>query len=128
VSATDKKATARRMHFRSGLDDKRLKPVGGAGMGGGDGGGGRDDVPPPPPPAEAADDAAAPAEADAGAGAGASADDAGGDEAPAAAVSGGRGVSEEERKLLQELGKELASKAPPGLAEDPRLRRRRRPA
>lgn len=103
------------MHFRSGLDDKRLKPVGGVGMGGGDG---RADE---APAAEAAPAAAAE-------GADAAADDGGDNEAPAAAVSGGRGVSEDERKLLQELGKELASKAPPGLADDPRLRRRQRPA
>ena len=115
--ATDKKATARRMHFRSGLDDKRLKPVGGMGMGGVDD--------------RAADKAPAAAEAAPAAAEGAdAAADGGGDddEAPVAAVSGGRGISEDERKLLQELGKELASKAPPGLADDPRLRRRQRPA
>ena len=106
AGAADKKATARRVHFRAGLADKRLKPGGGRGLG--------DDEP-------AADAAAAGEEGEEAAAAegGAAADG----EAAAAEAAQPAG-SEEERRLLAELEKALAEKRPPGLPDDPRVRRR----
>jgi hypothetical protein len=107
AGAADKKATARRVHFRAGLTDKRLKPVGGLGLG--------DDEAPAASAAggEEGEEAAAAAEG------GAAAD---GEAATAEAAQ--PAGSEEERKLLAELEKALAEKRPPGLPDDPRLRRR----
>ena len=99
------------MHFRAGLNDKRLKPLGGLGGGSGD-----SDV-----RADVEEMAPAAAGAPEGSDAAAGAADGGGDEA---AATGGRAVSEEERKALESLGKALAAKAPAGAPSDPRLRRR----
>ena len=92
------------MHFRAGLADKRLKPVGGAAGPG-------EDKESPAASAAAADDAEGAATAAA---------------APAEAAPASAAGSEEEKRLLAELEKALAEKKPPGLPDDPRTRRQSR--